>query len=107
ADRLPCAAGVRRPLAAALLRRMAASGRLPALDGLAGAAEWRHLSLDEMVGAPFLSWLEARPRGSLPDVWRRMTASAPRTFRGSVARTFGAPLDRPYPGGAAGAGGRR
>jgi hypothetical protein len=96
ADRLPCAGVPRRPLAAALLRRQAASGRLPALDRLSGDAEWPHLALDEMVGAPFLAWLEARPRGSLPEVWRRMTASAPRTFRGSVDRTFGAPIGRLY-----------
>jgi hypothetical protein len=96
ADRLRCAAAPRRPLEAALLRQLAAGGMVPDLDGLFGEAAWPRASLDEVVGAEFLSWLEARPRGSLPEVWRRMTASAPRTFPGSVRRTFGADLERLY-----------
>lgn len=95
-DRLACAGAPRRPLHAALLRQLAASARLPALDDLDGDAAWPHVALREAVGADFLRWLEARPQGSLPEVWRRMTASAPRTFRGSVDRTFGAPLEQLY-----------
>ena len=96
ADRLACAGKPRRPLHGALLRQMAANGRLPDLDDLDGDTAWPHVTRREAVGADFLRWLEARPRGSLPEVWRRMTASAPRTFRGSVLRTLGAPLERLY-----------
>lgn len=95
-DRLACAATPRRPLHVALLRQLAASGRLPELADLDGDAAWPQVPLDEAVGADFLTWLEARKQGSLAEVWRRMTASAPRTFRGSVTRTFGAPLERLY-----------
>ena len=96
ADRLACAGEPRRPLAAALLRQMAASGRLPDLAEVGRDTAWPQVPGREAVGTDFLAWLEQRPRGSLPEVWRRMTASAPRTFRGSVARTFGAPLEQLY-----------
>ena len=96
ADRLECAGAPRRPLDAALLRQLAAGGRFPDLADLDGDTAWPHVPLRKAVGASFLSWLEARPRGSLPEVWRRMTASAPHTFRGSVTRTFGAPLESLY-----------
>jgi hypothetical protein len=95
-DRLDCAGATRRPLDAALLRELAAGGRMPELADLDGDTAWPRVPLRDAVGASFLSWLEARPRGSLPEVWRRMTASAPRTFRGSVTRTFGAPLESLY-----------
>lgn len=95
-DRLACAGRPRRPLQGALLRQMAANGRLPDLDDLDGDTAWPHITRREAVGADFLRWLEERPHGTLPGVWRRMTASAPRTFRGSVARTYGAKLEQLY-----------
>jgi hypothetical protein len=96
ADRLACAGEPRRPLAGALLRQMAASGHLPDHAEIDRDTAWPQVPGREAVGTGFLAWLEQRPRGSLPEVWRRMTASAPRTFRGSVARTFSAPLEQLY-----------
>lgn len=93
ADRLVCAGRPRLRLHAALRRQLAAAGRLPDLHQLDGDTAWPHAALREALGADFLRWLEARPRGSLPAVWRRMTASAPRTFRGAVAAAFGASLE--------------
>lgn len=96
ADRLACAGRPRLRLHAALRNQLTAAGRLPDLDQLDGDTAWPHAGRREAVGTEFLRWLEARPRGSLPAVWRRMTAAAPRTFRAAIAAVFGASLEDLY-----------
>src|SRR5262245_28152948 len=94
ADRLRSGGAPRRPFDSAVVRQLAAHRWLPALGELGGRAAWPPVRLQEAVGGAFLTWLDARPRGSLPEVWRRMTASAPRSLESAVAATSGEPLGR-------------
>ena len=77
--------GAGRPngdLRAAILRRWAQAGRLPAYGRLASDSHaWRGMSMAYLLGSAYLEWLEQRAGpGSLRRLWARMTARAGRGF---------------------------
>jgi hypothetical protein len=69
-------------LRAAILRRWAQAGRLPAYGRLASdSRSWRGGSMAYLLGSAFLEWLEQRAGpGSLRRLWARMTARSGRGF---------------------------
>jgi len=78
-------------LRAAILRRWAQGGKLPSYARLASdSGTWRGMSMAYLLGSAYLEWLEERAGpGSLPDLWARMTARAPRDFDGAFRGVFG------------------
>jgi hypothetical protein len=76
---------------AAILRRWAQAGKLPGYAALASDAEaWRGMSMAYLVGSAYLEWLEERAgRGSLRDLWARMTAVESRGFDTAFSGVFG------------------
>ena len=69
-------------LRAAVLRRRALAGELPAYRELAGdESTWLGQSMAYLAGSAYLEWLEGRAgEGSLRDLWARMTARTRRDF---------------------------
>jgi sugar lactone lactonase YvrE len=69
-------------LRAAILRRWAQAGRLPAYGRLSSDSHaWRGMSMAYLLGSAFLEWLEQRAGpGSLRRLWARMTARSGRGF---------------------------
>ncbi|HKS25741.1 MAG TPA: hypothetical protein VJZ76_23325 [Thermoanaerobaculia bacterium] len=78
---------------AAVLRKWAASGRMPSYAELAGNRRFLGMSMAYLAGSAYLEWLEERSGpGSLQKLWARMTARQPRSFEQSFEGVFG---DRP------------
>jgi hypothetical protein len=78
---------------AAVLRKWAASGRMPSYAELAGNRRFLGMSMAYLAGSAFLEWLEQRSGpGSLRNLWVRMTARQMRSFEQSFEGVFG---DRP------------
>jgi hypothetical protein len=78
---------------AAVLRKWAASGRMPSYAELAGNRRFMGMSMAYLAGSAFLEWLEQRSGpGSLRTLWARMTARQSRSFSQSFEGVFG---DRP------------
>jgi hypothetical protein len=81
---------------AAILRRWAQAGKLPAYPRLASdRGSWRGMSMAYLLGSAYLEWLEERAGpGSLRKLWARMTARSPRSFDDAFRGVFGeAPAD--------------
>lgn len=76
---------------AAILRRWAQGGKLPAYAQLASDGQsWRGLSMAYLLGSAYLEWLEERGGpGSLRDLWARLTARQLRTFDQAFRGVFG------------------
>ncbi|MCU1349694.1 MAG: hypothetical protein JWO56_2724, partial [Acidobacteria bacterium] len=82
---------------AAILRRWAQSGRLPAYGQLAANHSFLGMSMAYLAGSAYLEWLEQRSGpGSLRKLWARMTARQERTFEQSFEGVFGDRSDRLY-----------
>jgi hypothetical protein len=86
--------GAGRPygdLRAAVLRRWAQGGRLPAYARLASDSRaWRGMSMAYLLGSAYLEWLEQRAGpGSLRKLWARMTARSGRGFDEAFAGIWG------------------
>jgi hypothetical protein len=78
---------------AAVLRKWAANGRMPAYGELAGNRRFMGMSMAYLAGSAFLEWLEQRSGpGSLHALWARMTARQTRSFSEAFEGVFG---DRP------------
>ncbi|HEV8241314.1 MAG TPA: hypothetical protein VGS57_18255 [Thermoanaerobaculia bacterium] len=79
------------PLRAAVLRRWAQRGRLPAYPALAGDSRtYLGDAMAYLAGSAYLEWLEARTDpGSLDRLWRRLTARKVRPFAGAFRGVFG------------------
>lgn len=78
---------------AALIRRFALAGRLPSYPALASdSSSFLGMSMAYLVGSAYLEWLEARVEpGSLPRLWRRLSARVDRSFDDAFAGVYGAP----------------
>lgn len=78
-------------LRAAILRRWAQAGRLPAYGALsAGGAEWLGGSMAYLAGSAYLEWLERRAGPDcLPRLWARMSARKVRSFEAAFRGVFG------------------
>lgn len=78
---------------AALIRRFALAGRLPSYTALASdSRSFLGMSMAYLVGSAYLEWLEARVEpGSLPRLWRRLSARVDRSFDDAFAGVYGAP----------------
>jgi hypothetical protein len=92
--------GAGRPastMRAAILRKWAATGRLPAYSELDSGARFLGLSMAYLMGSAYLEWLEQRggPE-SLRRVWTRMTARQKRSFEQSFIGVFGDTPERLY-----------
>ncbi|HEY5610563.1 MAG TPA: hypothetical protein VIL97_05105, partial [Thermoanaerobaculia bacterium] len=85
-------------LRAAILRRWAQLGRLPAFAQLSSdARNWLGMSMAYLVGSAYLEWLQERGGpDSLPKLWRRMSARADRSFDEAFAGVFGDSPQRLY-----------
>ena len=78
---------------AAVLRKWAASGRMPSYAELAGNRRFLGMSMAYLAGSAYLEWLEQRSGpGSMQKLWARMTARQTRSFEQSFEGVFG---DRP------------
>ena len=78
---------------AAVLRKWAASGRMPTYAELAGNRRFLGMSMAYLAGSAYLEWLEARSGpDSLRKLWARMTARQTRSFSQAFEGVFG---DRP------------
>ncbi|HEX8151737.1 MAG TPA: hypothetical protein VF698_01370, partial [Thermoanaerobaculia bacterium] len=92
--------GAGRPtstMRAAILRKWAASGRLPSYGQLDSDQRFLGMSMAYLAGSAFLEWLEARSgAGSLQKVWARMTARQRRSFDSAFAGVFGESPERLY-----------
>ncbi len=76
---------------AAILRRWAELGRLPAYSELdSDQHDYLGMSMAYLGGSAFLEWLEARSGpGSLRNLWARMTARQQRSFEEAFQGVFG------------------
>ncbi len=76
---------------AALLRRWAQMGRLPAYGELSGdSRRWLGRSFPYLVGSAYLEWLEKRTgEGSLRALWARLSARRERSFEDAFRGVFG------------------
>ncbi len=77
---------------AAVLREWALAGRLPSYGALDGEGSYLEGAVPYLAGSAYLEWLEARSgEESLPNLWRRLSARAPRDFEEAFAGVFGGP----------------
>ena len=84
-------------LRAAILRKWAESGRLPAYEELEINRSFLGMSMAYLVGSAYLEWLEERTGpGSLLKVWRRETARRRRSFDQAFEGVFGDSPQRLY-----------
>ena len=75
---------------AAILRKWAASGQLPAYSQLDGDRRFLGMSMAYLAGSAFLEWLEQRGGpDSLKHLWARMTARQKRSFESAFTGVFG------------------
>jgi hypothetical protein len=75
---------------AAILRKWAASGRLPSYDQLDSDSRFLGMSMAYLVGSAYLEWLERRSGPeSMRNLWSRMTARHRRSFNEAFAGVFG------------------
>ena len=82
---------------AAVLRKWAASGRMPSYAELAGNRRFLGMSMAYLAGSAFLEWLEERSGpGSLQKLWARMTARQSRSFAQAFEGVFGDAPERLY-----------
>ena len=82
---------------AAVLRKWAASGRMPSYAELAGNRRFLGMSMAYLAGSAFLEWLEQRSGpGSLQKLWARMTARQTRSFEQAFEGVFGDKPERLY-----------
>lgn len=82
---------------AALLRKLAISGRLPTYSQLDSSRQFLGSSMAYFAGSAFLEWLEqTRGPDSLRNLWARMTARQRRSFGGAFEGVFGEPPERLY-----------
>jgi len=82
---------------AAVLRKWAASGRMPSYAELAGNRRFMGMSMAYLAGSAFLEWLEQRSGpDSLRKLWARMTARQKRSFGQSFEGVFGDAPERLY-----------
>ncbi len=79
---------------ALLLRRWAESGRLPTYGELNSSQRFAGMSMAYLMGSAYLEWLEQR--GSLRDLWARLTARHRRSFDEAFIGVFGDRPDRLY-----------
>jgi hypothetical protein len=79
---------------ALLLRRWAESGRLPTYGELNSSQRFAGMSMAYLMGSAYLEWLEQR--GSLRDLWARLTARHRRSFDEAFIGVFGERPDRLY-----------
>lgn len=82
---------------AAILRKWAASGRLPSYAQLDSDRRFVGMSMAYLAGSAFLEWLEQR-RGpdALRHLWARMTARQKRSFEGAFEGVFGDKPEKMY-----------
>jgi len=84
-------------LRAAILRKWAVSGRLPAYGQLNSDRRFAGMSMAYVAGSAFLEWLEQRSGpDSLRHLWARMTARQRRSFDQAFEGVFGEPPERLY-----------
>lgn len=92
--------GAGRPnssLRAIVLRKWAASGRLPSYGQLDSDNRFLGMSMAYLAGSAFLEWLEARSGpDSLRHLWRRLTARQQRSFDDAFIGVFGDSPQRLY-----------
>ncbi|HSP13337.1 MAG TPA: hypothetical protein VLV78_01145 [Thermoanaerobaculia bacterium] len=92
--------GAGRPpstMRAVVLRKWAASGRLPSYAQLNSDTRFLGMSMAYLAGSAYLEWLEARTgEGSLRRLWARMTARQRRSFAAAFAGVFGDSPERLY-----------
>ncbi|MGZ7039338.1 MAG: TolB family protein, partial [Thermoanaerobaculia bacterium] len=82
---------------AAILRDWAATGQFPSYSQLNSNRGFLGGSMRYLAGSAFLEWLEARSgRGSLRDLWARMTARQRRSFDTAFEGVFGDPPRKLY-----------
>ncbi|HEY8132285.1 MAG TPA: hypothetical protein VII12_10350, partial [Thermoanaerobaculia bacterium] len=82
---------------AAILRKWAVSGRLPAYGQLNSDRRFFGMSMAYLVGSAYLEWLEQRSGpDSLRHLWARMTARQRRSFEAAFQGVFGESPDRLY-----------
>jgi len=82
---------------AAILRKLAVSGRLPSYGDLGGNDVFLGRSLPYLAGSAYLEWLEERATaGSLQRLWGRMTARHRRSFEDSFEGVYGETPQRLY-----------
>jgi hypothetical protein len=82
---------------AAVLRKWAASGRMPSYAELAGDRRFLGMSMAYLAGSAYLEWLEERSGpGSLQKLWARMTARQSRSFAQAFEGVFGDAPERLY-----------
>ncbi|HUP47081.1 MAG TPA: hypothetical protein VM779_16365 [Thermoanaerobaculia bacterium] len=82
---------------ALILRQWAAHGRLPSYDRLDSDSRFLGMSMAYLAGSAYLEWLEQRNgKGSLRNVWTRMTAGRRRSFDEAFAGVFGDSPERLY-----------
>ena len=82
---------------AAVLRKWAASGRMPSYAELAGNRRFLGMSMAYLAGSAFLEWLEERSGpDALQKLWARMTARQTRSFEQSFEGVFGDQPERLY-----------
>lgn len=84
---------------AALLRRWALEGRLPAYGDLDGTGQWMGGGVPYLVGSAFVDWLvDQHGEQSLRDLWARMSARKLRGFGSSFEGVYGQQPDELYAG---------
>ncbi len=92
--------GAGRPpstMRAVVLRKWAASGRLPSYSQLDSDSRFLGMSMAYLAGSAYLEWLESRTgEGSLRKLWARMTARRRRSFSEAFAGVFGDSPERLY-----------
>jgi hypothetical protein len=92
--------GAGRPpsaMRALVLRKWAASGRMPSYAQLNSDNRFFGMSMAYLAGSAYLEWLEHRNgEGSLRRLWARMTARQRRPFSAAFAGVFGDSPERLY-----------
>lgn len=92
--------GAGRPsstLRAAILRKWAASGRLPSYAQLDSDSRFLGMSMAYLMGSAYLEWLDQRGgEGSLRRLWTRMTAYQNRSFDEAFRGVYGDSPERLY-----------
>jgi hypothetical protein len=82
---------------AAILRRWAASGRLPSYGELNSSQRFLGMSMAYLAGSAYLEWLERRSGpDALRHLWARMTARQRRSFDEAFLGVFGESPSRLY-----------
>jgi len=82
---------------AAILRKWAVSGRLPAYSQLNSDRRFLGMSMAYLAGSAFIEWLEQRSGpDSMGNLWARMTARQRRSFDQAFEGVFGEQPERLY-----------